>query len=195
MEYARFSCGIFLGILGTGTPKMATAVGDAEGVRSGEEEALGGLRAWNFVVNCQAGTADYPGDGSGKVVFTDTRDVARFVEKAVGMREKWPEEMGMRGDVMSWREVVRVLEEVQGRKFLVRENGVEEMERIAREVEGKRFYNQVRVALVNGDGMVGDELNRAFPEVRPVDVRTFVRKWWDGVQLGEPRWEEDQSFM
>jgi hypothetical protein len=184
MEYTRFSCGIFMGLLGTGTPKSVTPVGAAEGARSGEEEALGGLRPWNFVVNVKAGTADFPGDGRGEVVFTDTRDVARFVEAALGM-EAWPEELGMRGDLMSWREMVAVLEEVQGRRFLVRENGV----------EGQRFYNEVRVALVKGEGVVGDELNQAFPDIKPVDVRTFARKWWGGVQLGEAKWEEDQSFM
>jgi hypothetical protein len=72
---------------------------------------------------------------------------------------------------------------------------VEEMERVAREVEGKRFYNEVRVALVKGEGVVGDELNLAFPDIKPVDVRAFARKWWDGVEVGEAKWEEDQSFM
>ncbi|KAM0710900.1 hypothetical protein Q7P35_001638 [Cladosporium inversicolor] len=194
MEYTRFSCGMFLGLLATGTPKGVTAVGAAEGAASGEEEALGGLRPWNFVVNVKAGTADLPGNGRGKLVFTDTRDVARFVEAALGM-ERWPEELGMRGDLMDWREMVGVLEEVQGRKFLIRENSVEEMERVAREVEGKRFYNEVRVAFARGEGIVGDELNRAFPEIKPTDVKTFARKWWDGVELDEPRWEQDQSFM
>jgi hypothetical protein len=194
MEFTRFSCGIFMGFLGTGTPKGVSADGEREGAQSGEEEALGGLRAWDFVVNVRNGTADFPGDGTGAVTFTDTRDVARFVEGALGM-EVWEEEMGMRGDLMDWRTLVGVLERVQGRGFLVRENEVREMERVAREVEGKRFYNQVRIALVNGDGVVGDELNRAFPEVRPVGVEEFLRKWWEGVELGEARWEADRSFM
>jgi hypothetical protein len=194
MESTRFSCGIFMGFLGTGTPKGVSAVGEREGASNGEEEALGGLRAWDFVVNVRNGTADLPGDGKQAVVFTDTRDVARFVEAALGL-EVWPEELGMRGDLMDWRELVGVFERVQGRKFLVRENEVGEMERVAREVEGKRFYNQVRVALVKGEGVVGDELNRAFPDIKPVGVEEFVRKWWEGVELGEARWEEDRSFM
>ena len=194
MEYTRFSCGIFMGFLGTGTPKGVSEVGLREGAGSGEEEALGGLRAWNFVVNVMGGTADFPGDGSEECVFTDTRDVARFVEGALGL-EKWEEEMGMRGEVMDWRTLVGVLERVQWRSFLVRENSVEEMERVAREVEGKRFYNQVRVALVKGEGVVGAELNKAFPEIKPVGVEEFVKKWWKGVELGEPRWDEDRSFM
>ena len=194
MEYTRFSCGIFMGFLGTGTPKGVSAVGKQEGAKSGEEEALGGLRAWDFVVNVRNGTADFPGDGRQAVTFTDTRDVARFVEAALGLRS-WEEEMGMRGDAVDWRALVGVLERVQGREFLVRENGVEEMERVAREVEGKRFYNQVRIALVRGEGVVGDELNGALPDIKPVGVEEFVRKWWEGVELGEARWEEDRSFM
>lgn len=194
MEYTRFSCGLFLGLLGTGTPKGASEVGVGEGAASGEEEALGGVRPWNFVVNVRAGTADLPGDGLEKVVFTDTRDVARFVEAALGM-EAWPEELGMRGDLVDWREVVGVLERVQGRRFLVRENSVEDLERVAAEVEGKRFYNQVRVELARGAGVVGDELNKAFPQIKPVGVEEYVRKWWEGVPLGEPNWEQDQSFM
>jgi hypothetical protein len=101
----------------------------------------------------------------------------------------------MRGDLMGWREVIEVLEKVQGRKFLVRENSVDEMEKLAREDEGKRFYNQVRVALVRGEGVVGNELNEAFPDVKPTSVEEFSRKWWGGVQLGESRWEDDRSFM
>jgi hypothetical protein len=194
MEHTRFSCGIFMSILATGTPKGVTVVGIAEGAEGGEQEALAGLRPWNFVVNMRAGTADLPGDGREKLVFTDTRDVAKFVEKALDL-ETWPGEVGMRGDLIDWREVIEVLEKVQGRKFLVRENSVEEMEKVAREDEGKRFYNQVRVALVRGEGVVGDELNKAFPDVRPTSVEEFTRKWWDGVQLGESRWEDDQSFM
>jgi hypothetical protein len=194
MEYTRFSCGIFMSILATGTPKSVTEVGIAEGAEKGEQEALAGLRPWNFVVNMLAGTADLPGDGRVKVVFTDTRDVARFVEKALDL-DTWPEELGMRGDLMDWREVIEVLEKVQGREFLLRENSVEEMEKVAREDEGKRFYNQVRVALAKGEGVVGNELNEAFPDVKPTSVEEFTRKWWDGVKLGESRWEDDQSFM
>lgn len=194
MEFTRFSCGLFLGLLGTGTPKDVSEVGAREGAASGEEEALGGVRPWNFVVNLRAGTADLPGDGAGKVVFTDTRDVGSFVEAALGLK-RWPEELGMRGDLVDWKEVVGMLEEVQGRNFLVRENSVEEMETVAKEVGGKRFYNQVRVELAKGSGVVGDELNKAFPHIRPVGVKEFVTKWWENVPLGEPQWEQDQSFM
>lgn len=62
LEYTRFSCGLFTGAFGTGTPKPLSEIGRMEGCKTGEEEALAGLRPWNFVVNMKAGTADYPGE-------------------------------------------------------------------------------------------------------------------------------------
>ncbi|KAF2213142.1 hypothetical protein CERZMDRAFT_96812 [Cercospora zeae-maydis SCOH1-5] len=63
LEYTRFECGLFMSTLATGTPKDVTEVGIREGRQSGEEEALAGLRPWNFVINIRAGTADFAGDG------------------------------------------------------------------------------------------------------------------------------------
>lgn len=194
MEYTRFVCGLFMSVLATSTPKPVTLVGEAEGARSGEEEALAGLRPWNFVINMRAGTADLPGDGSAEVMFTDMRDVARFTVAALDL-EAWPEELYMYGSVISWRKALVIVERVQGREFLVKENSVQELE-AGCEDPGKRFYNQVRLALIKG-WVVGDghSLNDMFPNVRPVTVESFVEKWWSGVQLGEPSWETDKSFM
>ncbi|KAK4545243.1 hypothetical protein LTR36_003423 [Oleoguttula mirabilis] len=114
MEYTRFSCGLFMSLLATGTPKTVTTVGQREGARSGEEEALAGLRPWNFVINMKVGTADLPGDGSAEVTWTDMRDVASFVFCALDL-EAWPEELGVRGDVKSFRDIVGVVEKVQKR--------------------------------------------------------------------------------
>ncbi len=44
LEYTRFACGLFMSIMATGTPKPMTVVGEREGLKSGEEEALAGLR-------------------------------------------------------------------------------------------------------------------------------------------------------
>jgi len=41
----------------------------------------------------------------------------------------------------------------------------------------------------------GQSLNAMFPGVGPVTVEQFVVKWWGGVELDEPSWEADQSFM
>ena len=175
MEYTRFSCGLFMSILATGTPKPMTEVGLREGRTSGEDEALAGLRPWNYVINVKAGTADYPGNGTAPMVLTDMRDIALFVFRALDM-EKWPEDLGMRGDVKAFEQLVEICEKIQGRKWLTKNNALEEL---AAQVDdpGKKFYNQTRLALAKGWGMVGDELNKEFPGVRPVTCEEFAEKW------------------
>lgn len=193
LEYTRFEVGLFMSILATGTPKSVTEVGLREGCRTGEEEALAGLRPWNFVINVKAGTADFAGDGKAEMVLTDMRDIARFVWEALSL-EKWAPVMGMRGDVTTFRATVAKLETVSGRKFLVRENSIEALEQEAREDPSKTFYNQARVAAAKGWAMVGDDLNRAFPHVETMSVDDFIDKWWVGVKLDEPSWIENKSF-
>ena len=43
--------------------------------------------------------------------------------------------------------------------------------------------------------MIGDELNKEFPDITPMTCEEFVEKWWSGVELGESSWGEDKSFM
>lgn len=186
LEFTRFNCGIFMSVLATGTPKPLTEVGVREGRATGEEEALAGLRPWNYVVNMLNGTVDYPGDGSAKVVLTDTRDVATFVYRALSL-DSWPQDLGMRGDVKSFAELVDIAERVQGRTWLKKSTPIAELEEEP-ENKGARFYNQTRLGFTKGWGMVGDELNQAFLDVRPVDAESFVEKWWSGVELGVPSW-------
>jgi hypothetical protein len=62
------------------------------------------------------------------------------------------------------------------------------------EEPGMRFYNQTRVALAKGWGMVGDELNRAFPDEELTTCEAFIEKWWGGVVLEEPEWMTGKTF-
>lgn len=189
LEFTRFNCGIFMSILATGTPKGMTKVGEMEGCKTGEEEALAGLRPWNYVINMLAGTVDYPEDGTAPFVLTDMRDVATFVYHALSLSSPWPQDLGMRGDVKSFAELVAIAERVQGRTWLKHSTPMAELEKTPSD-PGAAFYNQTRLVLANGWGMVGDELNTAFPDFKPVDADTFVEKWWSGVELGKPSWGE-----
>ncbi|KAF1809512.1 NAD(P)-binding protein [Eremomyces bilateralis CBS 781.70] len=179
LEYTRFTCGIFMNAFATGTPK-------------GEEVALAGLRAWNFVVNVRAGTADMPGRGEERVTFTEIGDVCRFVAGALEL-EGWEEEMGMVGETTTWGEVVGKIEKVTGRKVLVKRNSIGEMTKLAEE-PAVRFYNQVRIGIAEGKFEVEPTLNRLVDSVSPVSIEEFLEKWWSGVELGEAKWGEDKIF-
>ena len=177
MECTQFTCGIFMNYLGTGTPKEGT-------------EALSGLRPWNFVINTNAGTADLPGDGNTKLTFTRLQDVGKFVAAALDL-DKWEEEMGMVGDSMSYNEVVSAIEKVTKRKMLVKRNSEEELKKLIEEVEGARFYNQVRLSIAQGKVVVKPTLNKLAPDVKPWTVEKFLETYWDGVEVGEAAWGKD----
>ena len=177
MEYTQFTCGIFMNYLGTGTPKEGT-------------EVLSGLRPWNFVINTKAGTADLPGDGNTKLTFTRLQDVGTFVAAALDL-DKWEEQMGMVGDTMSYNEVVGAIEKVTKRKMLVKENSEDELKKLIEEVEGARFYNQVRLSIAQGKVQVEPTLNRLAPDVKPWTVEKFLETYWGGVELGEAAWGKD----
>ncbi|KAB8437431.1 hypothetical protein FH972_025109 [Carpinus fangiana] len=180
MGYTRYCCGLFLNIMGSGTPK-------------GQEEALGGLRPWNFVINMKAGTADVPGDGTDPISLTTTRDIGRFVAASLDL-ETWPELTLFEGDRKSFRDLVALAEEVQGRKFLVKENSISEMKQASEKAPETTFYNDTRIHFAEGGGVTGRELNDLFPDLKPTSAKEYVEHWWSGVKLGEPQWEENRMF-
>lgn len=59
--------------------------------------------------------AAIPASGDETVVFTYTKDVARFVRKAVESEEKWPEKSIIVGDRFTLNDVVSVAEKVRGK--------------------------------------------------------------------------------
>ncbi|KAI9878830.1 MAG: hypothetical protein M1830_010399 [Pleopsidium flavum] len=175
LEYTKFACGLFMNLFVTGTPR-------------GEEEALSGLRPWNFIVNVKAGTADILGDGEAKATFTESRDVATFVAASLDL-DKWDEISGMEGSTMSFNELVKLAEKVTERKFLIKHNSLTDLTEMINADPGKRFYNQVRLAIAEGKLIVKPTLNEKFPQVEPWHMEEWLEKWWGGVELGEPAWE------
>ena len=181
MEYTRFTCGLFMNYLGTGTP-------------NGETEALGGLRPWTFVINMKAGTADLPGDGNTKLTFTRTQDAGKFVAAALDL-DRWEEEMGMVGDIMSYNEVNDVIEKVTRRKMLAKENSEEDLKKMIKEDKGAMFYNQVRLSIARGTCKVEPTLNELAPEVKPWTLEEFLERYWSDVELGEAAWGKDNIAL
>ena len=175
LEYTNFATGIFMNTFVTGTPR-------------GEAEALEGLRPWNFIINMKDGTADIPGDGNAKVTMTTMGDVGKFVTAALDL-ETWEEEMGMVGETLTYNEAVKIAEDVQKRKFLVKYKSVEEMEEMAKSDDRlTKFANQVFVAIAMGHGEVPPTLNRFCPEVEPWSLKPWLERWWGALELPEAAW-------
>ncbi|MCJ1402168.1 hypothetical protein MMC11_005387 [Xylographa trunciseda] len=183
LEYTNFATGLFMNAFVTGTPR-------------GQEEALEGLRPWNFVVNVKLGNADIPGDGNAKVTMTTMGDVGKFVTAALDL-EKWEEEMGMVGEDLTFNEVVAITEKVTKRKFLVKYKSFEELDELADNSPDfiVKFANQIQRAMAKGGAIVPPTLNNKFPEIVPWRLEAWLEKWWGGVELGEPIWGDGKMFQ
>ena len=71
-------------------------------------------------IDIQACKAAIPGDGDeNKVVFTYTKDVARFVRKAVESSDAWPEKSVVVGDRVTMNEVLEAAEKARGTHSLI----------------------------------------------------------------------------
>lgn len=118
---SRIQHSVFLNTMVFGTPKN-------------QEEALGGLRPFNYIVDIPAGIADIPGDGRMPVSFTSTQDVGRFVAASLDL-EHWEPVSGMAGDKKTYDEVVEIAERVTGgkKKVLRRYTSIEELRKKAEE--------------------------------------------------------------
>lgn len=116
------------------------------GVPKHQEEALGGLRPFNYLVDIPAGVATIPGDGNTPVAFTSTKDVGRFVAASVDL-DHWPKDtLGMVGDTLTYNEVTSIAEKVAGRTMERKYLSLDLLEKLGNtETDGrKKFFFQVR---------------------------------------------------
>ena len=79
--------------------------------------------------------------------------------------------------------------------MLVKENTEEDVKKMIQEVEGARFYNQVRLSIAQGEGVVESTLNKKAPHIKPWIVEEYLERYWSGVELGEAAWEEGNIIM
>ncbi|KAF8907963.1 hypothetical protein CPB84DRAFT_1834754 [Gymnopilus junonius] len=138
LEVTAFSCGIFTNYLAHGSSNVHA-----------REELEGIENSFPVGVDIKEGRADIPGTGKEIVTFTRWQDVGKFVAAAVEL-ERWEKESSMAGDAMSYDEVIKIAEEVTGRKFNV-------------------------VKLVGGLGLASVEprLNKLV-DVQPMGVKEFI---------------------
>jgi hypothetical protein len=79
-----------------------------------------------FVLDIPKNAAAIPGSGEVPVVFTHTWDVAKFVA-AYAEKPRWDHEAFVIGDKLTLNELVRLAEEVKGKKFHVSYDTVEDL--------------------------------------------------------------------
>ncbi|KAI4253184.1 MAG: hypothetical protein LQ352_003835 [Teloschistes flavicans] len=147
-------------------------------------------------VDIDARKAAIPGSGDDPVVWTLTKDLAKFVRKMVESSEAWPKVSRVAGDVVTINETTRVAQDARGTRFEISHDSLEDLR------AGKVSEIPAYVALYDvfpkemllemmaglGVGMITglfdfageDLLNENFPDVRTVRMQDFIREHWKG---------------
>lgn len=146
-------------------------------------------------IDVAAGKAAIPGSGDDKVVFTYTKDVAKYVRKAVESSDTWPLITKITGDCVTLNEVVAIAEGARGIKFDITYNSLEDLRagkiteipayKPAYEVMPKDFFLEMMaglgIAMVMGVFDIGeDTLNERYPAVKPVKMVDLIKVYWEG---------------
>ena len=169
LEYTRFINGIWMNLWGLGTPHN-------------EAEALSGYVGPPFLIDMKKRTALIPGDGSQKVVFTNMRDVGKFVAASLDLQH-WDPDSRIVGDEKSYAEVVDLAESITAASF---EKTYYPESQIKTVLAGnpdpeQLFFHQFMRLIVDGGLEFKANVNSRFPDIKPVSVEEYLTKYWKGV--------------
>ncbi|CAH0043779.1 unnamed protein product [Clonostachys solani] len=208
IEIACFNQGSFMNYIGHGifaTPELED-VGDVAwakyrsgaGYKPGEDEACEGLhrqgplmdQSGAFLVGLKNGIAELPVKDDGqwpRITFTSMRDVGRFIAAALDL-PRWKQEMGMAGDTLTMGELLASAEAVTGKKFkvtLIKRQDL--LERLANTRDAdfmQRLWIEFNLAYIrdrDDEVVVRPTLNELCPAVKPITVRDYMEKHWQGA--------------
>jgi hypothetical protein len=133
--------------------------------------------------------ARIPVDVDGKIpriTMMEIGDVGRFVDAACDLPPgEWKEDFSVVGETLGMDEVVRIIEMVRGKKMDVEFRTIEQIkEDISKtEDEMKVFWLELEMIYARdavGEGVITPILNGICPQVRPMGVEEYVRKFWSG---------------
>jgi nucleoside-diphosphate-sugar epimerase len=169
LEYTRFINGIWMNLWGLGTPRN-------------EAEALSGYAGPPFLIDMKKRTALIPGDGSQKVVFTNMRDVGKFVAASLDLQH-WDPDSRIVGDEKSYAEVVDLAESITGASFEKTHYPESQIKTVlaGNPDPEQLFFHQFMQLIVDGGLGFKANVNSKFPDIKPVSVEEYLTEYWMGV--------------
>jgi nucleoside-diphosphate-sugar epimerase len=169
LEYTRFINGIWMNLWGLGTSRN-------------EAEALSGYAGPPFLIDMKKRTALIPGDGSQKVVFTNMRDVGKFVAASLDLHH-WDPDSRVVGDEKSYSEVVDLAESITAASFEKTHYPESQIKTVlaGNPDPEQLFFHQFMQLIVDGGLEFKANVNSKFPDIKPVSVEEYLTKYWKGV--------------
>lgn len=177
LEWTRYECGLFMNYLGFGVPS------DGPGGRELREEALGG-REKDGEWLCRAVLPVKVDRTFPRITLTAIEDIGKFVAKSLDLPSgNWETTSYIVGETLRMDEVVRIAEKVMGKKWEVETQSPEELKvniESEKDVE-RKLWAQLGLSYardVEGEGWLDGRLNHLFPDVSPLTVEGYLRKYY-----------------
>lgn len=143
---------------------------------------------WVFVWDVKNMRARIPLSPKGRVPrisLMEVGDVGRFVAAACALPAgAWKEDFSMVGETLEVDEVVNIVEKVRGREMEVERVPFERVvmeEKKQTVVYPDKFWGQLETVLARdeeGEAWVSPVLNGKCPEIEPMRVEEYVKKFW-----------------
>ncbi|EHA18950.1 hypothetical protein ASPNIDRAFT_54129 [Aspergillus niger ATCC 1015] len=144
-----------------------------------------------LVLDVENNITAIPGSGNTPVTFTYTFDIARFVVAALNL-EKWPRELRIVGDELTFNELLK-LAEVKGVKFDVVYDDIDKLKasqitELPGHVKSYNKFPKERLQwflaifetwMATGQARVAREgsLNEIFPDIKPLTARQVMERY------------------
>ncbi|KAF5365654.1 hypothetical protein D9758_003165 [Tetrapyrgos nigripes] len=134
------------------------------------------LKFWIDVENC---TASIPGGGNTKLAYTRVEDVGVFIDKVLDVQEEWPKVLRFAGAVVTHNELVKIAEDVRGKKFEVTYLTKEQLRAKLVPDPPSIYVNmatQLSLALLEGRFTFEPNFNQV--DMKFTSPEQFLREWW-----------------
>jgi len=136
------------------------------------------------VIDVEKGVAGYWGDGNMPVDLTTYEDTALYTAEAAVDPEPLPNRFCIRGDLLTFHEMVRTYQEATGRKLTVQHHGAledlrAELER-RRKAEPQNVYSWLPLmylrGIFEGQARLGPVINSRYPHIRPASLKQAIEQ-------------------
>jgi hypothetical protein len=118
------------------------------------------------------------------VVFTDRRDVARFVAATLDL-DRWEPDNFLVGDKKSYGEVLELAERITGQSFKRSHISNDEIQTMldSHPDPGTQFLYEFKRLVAKRRLDFDGNLNQRFPEIKTLTVEEYLEKYWSGTRL------------
>ncbi|KAI1210074.1 uncharacterized protein F4807DRAFT_459909 [Annulohypoxylon truncatum] len=134
------------------------------------------------------------------MTLTTVADLAKIVARAVDYEGTWPKMSGIRGNRVTFSQIIEIGERIRGRPFTVDKVKVEDLEKgelkttwnieaihhsVFKE-QAPAFLKAISIGILlsslKGAWDISDELNQLFPDFEFTSIEDFLTRIWEGKQ-------------